>query len=289
MTADEIDLPAALDAVSTTRPLIDAVTNVVTVNAVANTTLHWGGLPVMANDRREVTEMVATADGCLLNTGDVSETGEETAVAAGRTANEHGLPITLDPVGVGATPTRAAVIERLLETLDIAVINGNRAEIGAIADGADEAGATSEIRGVEAVGEGEIGDLAATTLACARETDAVVVASGETDVVASDEAAYAVTVGHPMMGQVVGTGCMLGATLSVFAASCDDPLAAALTATTAYGIAGERAAAGEYGEYAGPASYEVAFRDAMAGIAAEGDVPAGTDVNARIESVAALE
>jgi hydroxyethylthiazole kinase len=289
MTAPEIDLPAALDAIRTTQPLIDAVTNAVTVNEVANIILHWGALPVMADDRREVAEMVATSQGCLLNTGDVSEAGEETALAAGRAADEHDVPVVLDPVGVGATPTRTAVIEHLLGDLDVTIISGNRAEIGAIAGiaGASEADEGSEIRGVEAVGDGETGDLAAAALACAREAGAVAVASGETDVVADEDAAYAITAGHPMMGRVVGTGCTLGATLSVFAASLDDPLAAALAGTAAYGLAGEQAAAGEYGTYDGPASYEVAFHDAIAGLDAT-DAP-DEELGTRIERVATPE
>jgi hydroxyethylthiazole kinase len=296
MTVSDVDLPAALDAVRTTQPLIDAVTNAVTMNAVANVILHWGGLPVMADDRREVAEMILTAQGLLLNTGDVSEAGEETMLAAGRAANEGGIPIALDPVGVGATPTRTAVIEHLVSDLDIALINGNRAEVGAIASGASEAGevgetdsanGTSEIRGVEAVGDSETGDIAATALACAHRTDATVVVSGETDVVADGDTAYAIIAGNPMLGRVVGTGCTLGATLSVFAASLDDPLAAALAGTVAYGIAGERAAAGEYGEYAGPASYEAAFHDAIAGFDAT-DVPE-EGIEARIERVRTSE
>lgn len=285
----DVDLHRALDTVSTARPLIDAVTNAVTVNAVANTILHWGGLPVMADDRREVAEMVSTAQGCLLNTGDVSEAGEETMLAAGRAANEHGVPIVLDPVGVGATPTRVAVTEHLLADLDLAVINGNHAEIGAIAGEVSGSGGGSEIRGVEAVGESDVSDVAVTALVCARATDAIVVASGETDIVANSDAAYTISAGHPMMGRVVGTGCMLGATLAVFAASLDDPFEAALTGTVAYGLAGERAAAGDYGEYTGPASYEVAFRDAMAGFSLSDDTASGTDVGARIERIAASE
>lgn len=295
MRGPEIDLPGALDAISRTRPLIDAVTNAVTVNGVANAILHWGGLPVMADDLREVAEMIATADGCLLNTGDVSETGEKTMLAAGRAANEHGVPIVLDPVGVGATPTRVTVTKHLLADLDVAIVNGNHAEIGAIAGEGDSASETSEIRGVEAVGESNVADVAATAIVCARETDAVVVVSGETDVVADGETAYAITAGHPTMGRVVGTGCMLGATLAVFVASLDDSFDAALTATTAYGLAGERAAAGDFGVYAGPASYEMAFRDAMAGIAAAPDGDGSTDasananLDARIERVATTE
>ncbi|WP_411963927.1 hydroxyethylthiazole kinase [Haloferax sp. YSMS24] len=260
MTVSELDvsLSAALDAVDAAEPLVNAVTNEVTVNDVANITLHWGGLPVMSDDVREVADMVALADGCLLNMGTVSERGEETMLTAGTAANENDVPLVVDPVGVGATPTRTRVANRLVTDLDVDVLNGNYGEITALA------GQDAEVRGVESVGE--YGDIAVSAIACARETGAVVVASGETDIVATDEAAYEVHTGHEMMGNVVGTGCMQGVTLAVFAAALDDPLRAALAATASYGLAGELAADGEFGVYHGPASYKVAFLDAVSGL-----------------------
>ena len=113
---------------------------------------------------------------------------------------------------------------------------------------------------------GEYAEIAERALSCAREYDTVVVASGETDIVADTEGAYEVSVGDPLMGQVVGTGCMLGVTLATFAGGIgvDRPLEAALSGTTAFGLAGERAATD--GEYNGPASYRIAFLDAVAGM-----------------------
>ena len=249
----DLDLAAARAAVESSSPLINAVTNNVTINDVANVMLYWGGLPVMAEDRRDVGDMVATADGCLLNTGDVSPDGEATMLTAGRTAAEHDLPVVLDPVGAGATPTRSRVADRLLSELDVTILKGNHGEVSAIA------GTDATVRGVEAVGE--YGDIAEQAMACARETDAVVIASGAIDIVADGEQAYEVDVGDPMMDQFVGSGCTLGATAAVFAAALDDPLEAALAATTAFGLAGERAAAGDY---AGPASYRTTFFDTIA-------------------------
>jgi hydroxyethylthiazole kinase len=254
----EIDLESALDSILDAEPLINAVTNNVTVNDVANITLHWGGLPVMSDDEREVADMIAAADGCLLNMGTVDAAGEETMITAGEATNERGLPLVVDPVGVGATPTRTRIGTRLLEELDVTILKGNYAEVTALA------GADAEVRGVESVGEyAEIADRA---LSCAREYDTVVVASGETDIVADPEGAYELSVGHPLMGRVVGTGCMLGVTLATFAGGMefDRPLEAALSGAVAFGLAGERA--GTDGEYDGPASYRIAFLDAVAGL-----------------------
>jgi hydroxyethylthiazole kinase len=255
------DLESMHAAVAAESPLVNSITNNVTVNDVANITLHWGGLPVMSNDVREVGDMVSIADGCLLNMGTVSERGEKAMLTAGAAANDHGVPLVVDPVGVGATPTRTRVADRLLTDLDVDVVNGNYGEISALA------GADAEVRGVESVGEYD--DVATNAIAVARETGAVVVASGETDVVADAESAYEVRVGHERLSTVVGTGCMLGVTLAVFAAATDDPLGAALAGTAAFGLAGEAAATGSYGEIHGPASYKTAFLDAVAGFEAD--------------------
>lgn len=253
----EVDLSDALGSVSETEPLVNAVTNNVTINDVANVTLHWGGLPVMSDDEREVADMIAAANGCLLNMGTVDEAGEATMMTAGEATNEQGLPLVVDPVGVGATPTRTRIATKLVDGLDVTILKGNHAEITALS------GADAEVRGVESVGE--YAAIAERALACAREYDTIVVASGETDIVADPEAAYELSAGHPMMGEVVGTGCMLGVTLATFAAGMvlDRAIDAALAGTVAYGIAGERAAKGDYN---GPASYRIAFLDAVAGM-----------------------
>lgn len=252
-----IDLGRARAAVRESRPLVNALTNEVTVNDVANITLHWGGLPVMSDDTREVADMVAAAQGLLLNMGTVSEAGETAMMTAGRAAADHGVPVVVDPVGAGATPTRSRVAERLVTELSPTVISGNYGEVAALV------GEDAEVRGVESVGDHA--DIAETAVVCARATEAVVVASGETDVVATGERAFEIRSGDPMMGRVVGTGCMLGVTLATFAAAIDDPLEASLAGTLAYGLAGEAAADGAFGKYHGPASYLTAFLDAVAG------------------------
>lgn len=256
--AHDIDLAAALDTVGEQQPLINALTNEVTVNDVANVALHWGGLPVMSDDVREVEEMVTGAQGCLLNMGTVSERGEEAMMTAGRAANAASVPLVVDPVGVGATQVRSAVADRLVTELDVDVLNGNYGEITAIT------GADATVRGVESVGE--YADIAETAVACARETGGIVVASGETDIVATAESAFEVRAGHSMMGNIVGTGCMLGISLAVFAAALDDDLEAALAGTLAFGLAGEATADETFGTYEGPASYRIAFLDAVAGL-----------------------
>ena len=153
------------------------------------------------------------------------------------------------------------------------MLKGNYGEITALA------GDDAEVRGVESVGE--YSDIATTAVACAQAYDTVVVASGETDIVATSERAYEVTAGHPQMGTVVGTGCMLGASVATFAGAVEETEQAALAGTVAFGLAGEAAAAGEFGEVHGPGSYNVAFKDSVAGLAETSH----DDADTRIEQV----
>ena len=270
-----IDLEETMDVVVNESPLINAITNAVTVNDVAQIILHWGGLPVMADDEREVSDMVAASEACLLNMGTVSEAGETTMITAGQAANEADVPVVVDPVGAGSTPTRDHVATRLVTELDVALLNGNYGEITALT------GDDATVRGVESVGEYR--DIATTAVACAREYDTVVVASGETDIVATPERAYEVTAGHPQMGTVVGTGCMLGGSLATIAGALDDPERAALAGTVAFGLAGEAAAAGAFGDVHGPGSYSVAFKDAVAGVRDTATDPADDRIELAIE------
>ena len=263
----EVDLTgeAVVDSLSAIReaePLVQMLTNEVTKNDLAQIVLHWGALPVMADAPEESTEMAELASGMLINTGRMSETNVEALHNAGRKATELGIPVVLDPVGAGATPTRMEVAQSLLEEVDFAAIKGNYGEISALA------GSEAEVKGVESVGDYD--DIGETARALADATDTVVVASGVEDVVADADRAYTVTGGHEMMGEVVGTGCMLGATLAAFNAGVDDPLTAAIHGTVSFGIAGERAAELAYN---GPASYRINFLDSVFGLR-----EVGTDV-----------
>lgn len=251
-------LADSLEAVEETGALIQHLTNEVTMNDVANVTLHWGTLPVMADSPEEAPQMAAAAGGILINMGRSTEDDVRAMKAAGERANELGVPVVFDPVGVGSTPTRNQIATELLDRVEFAAINGNYGEIAALA------GEEATVKGVESVGDYEtIGESAR---ALAEATDAAVVASGVEDVVADADAAYALEAGHEMMGAFVGTGCMLGATVAAFASAIDDSLTAALHGTLAFGIAGERAAEIDYH---GPASYRTNFLDAVAGLDAE--------------------
>ncbi|XVH32329.1 hydroxyethylthiazole kinase [Haloferacaceae archaeon DSL9] len=263
-------LADALDRVEAASPLVQQLTNEVTKNDLANVTLHWGGLPTMADAPEEAAEMAELADAILLNTGRMTKSNVEALHNAGRAANDLGVPVVLDPVGAGATPTRTDAAESLLSEIDFAAIKGNYGEVSTLA------GVEAEVKGVESVGEYD--DIGETTRALAASTGAVVVASGVEDVVSDGERTYRLPVGHEAMGTVVGTGCMLGGTIATFCGAVDDERSATIHGTVAYGVAGELAADRPYN---GPASYKINFLDAVANLTAE--TAADVDLGRRVE------
>jgi len=60
----------------------------------------------MADSFGDAGEMADLARAVLINTGQVPDGRVEAMHEAGKKANERGIPVVLDPVGVGSTPPR---------------------------------------------------------------------------------------------------------------------------------------------------------------------------------------
>ncbi|MFC4436241.1 MULTISPECIES: hydroxyethylthiazole kinase [Natrialbaceae] len=269
---NDATLEDSLRTLADAEPLVQHLTNEVSMNDVANLTLHWDALPVMADSPGDAGEMAELASALLLNIGQVPERKVEAMHEAAETANDRGIPVVLDPVGVGSTPTRDGVAEALLAETEFAVIKGNYGEISALA------GVEAEVKGVESIGDYEA--IEETARSVAESTGAIVVASGVEDVVADADRAVRISAGHEMLGEVVGTGCMLGATIAGFCGALEDAHTAALHGTLAFDLAGERAAELPH---EGPASYRTNFHDAVAGFSP--DVVAEFEPEERLERV----
>ena len=124
-----------LSAVRQKRPLVHFITNYVTVNDCANMTLALGGSPIMADDLREVEQIVGHCSALVLNIGTLSERTVQSMLAAGKEANRLGRPVVFDPVGVGASRFRNETAAMLLREVRFDVIKGNISEIAYLAEG----------------------------------------------------------------------------------------------------------------------------------------------------------
>jgi len=172
-------------------------------------------------------------------------------ILAGKSANEKGIPVVLDAVGVGATHLRNTEAERILNQVNIAVIKGNQSEIAKIA------GMEATTKGVEATKIDT--DLVALAKNLATTKKTTVVITGKEDIVASSTSTYLIKNGHEMMGAVVGTGCMAASVLGAFVAIEKDHAKACAAALACYGIAGEIASK----TAKGPGTFKEQFYDAV--------------------------
>jgi hydroxyethylthiazole kinase len=244
----------ALGRLRERKPLVHQITNYVVMNETANATLALGALPVMAHAREEVEEMAALAGALVLNIGTLSPHWVDAMIAAGRAANERGVPVVLDPVGAGATRYRTATARRILDEVDVTVLRGNAGEVATLV------GVDAEVRGVESIAAGgDAGELARTA---ATQLGVVASVTGAVDHVSDGVEVAAVANGHELLASITGTGCMSSAVTGSFLAVAESPFDGAVEALVAFGVAGEDAAQ----VARGPGSFHVALYDALAAL-----------------------
>ena len=235
--------------VRATRPLIHCIANYVTADDCASVLSAIGASPMMADAEEEVEEIVARSSGLNLNLGTLNDATIRSMFLAGKKANELGIPVTLDPVGVGVSNLRTKTTRRLLEEVRFAAIRGNASEINVLAQGVGEPRGV-DVREDDAVNGANWLEYGKKLRPFARKLNAVVVASGEVDVLTDGVQIAGVFNGSPQASRIVGAGCMLTSVLCAWLAArrrkrgSDDLtlLETAVSATAFFGICGEIAA-----------------------------------------------
>ncbi|HEY5335524.1 MAG TPA: hydroxyethylthiazole kinase [Mycobacteriales bacterium] len=239
-----------LDALRRTGPLVHCQTNNVVTGFTANVLLAAGCSPAMVDDVEDAAVFATLADGLLVNLGTLAHERSDAMRAA--VAARGDLPWVLDPVAAGPLPARTALARELLARRPT-VLRGNASEILGVA------GDASAGRGVDA------GDGPEAALGTARDLadtyGCVVAVSGPVDVITDGVTVVRVTAGHPLMTQVTGVGCALGALVAATLAVAP-PVVAATAATALLCAAGSRAAIGEVG----PGTFAVRLLDQLAAL-----------------------
>ncbi len=245
-----------LSALRVERPLVQAITNYVSMDIAANVLLAIGASPAMVHAAEEVEEFVGFAGALVVNIGTLSPSfvpGMELAAAA---ADRAGKPWVLDPVGVGATTYRNRAVEQLLRFRP-SIVRGNASEIIAVARIAGVDVETARPKGVDtAHGVDQAQDAAG---ALARRLGCVVAATGAVDFVTDGERVAEPANGSELMTRVTAVGCALSGVVAAFAALTSDRFLATAVATAIYGVAGEMAAE----RAKGPGGFRVAFLDML--------------------------
>ena len=266
------------------HPVVQCITNIVTVNDCANALLAVGASPTMAHHPEEMEEFAAVCDALVCNMGATESL--EAMMAAGK-ADTAGpsRPVVIDPVGCATSAFRRRKCLELIDAVHPACIRGNGAEIRALvtdhrtARGVDDLFLQEKTEG-PADKNGQSGaeisedqpssdfSLSEETVRCARQlsrmTGAIVIASGETDYVVCGDLVYSVRGGSAWMTRVTGTGCMLSVLLGAFLAVENSALSAAACCGMMNACA-ERAREHTAAEHGGTGTFRVHLIDELSG------------------------
>lgn len=215
-------------------PLIHHLTNQVVMNFTANGLLAYGGSPIMAKEQREVAEIASISNGVLINIGTLTAFELEAMVIAGKNANERGIPVVLDPVGVAATAFRQQAVERLLKEVSFTAIKGNAGEMAYLVD------ISWQTKGVESA-DGNVSQLEEIAQQIANKYDTIAIITGKVDVISDGKTTKLNDTGHMMLTKITGAGCLLGSVITASIAVSEDLLEATFEAIQYYGEAAERA------------------------------------------------
>lgn len=214
-------------------PLVQCITNYVTINDCANILLSYGASPAMCEAYDEVFDFAKISSALYINVGTLTKEQEGSAVLASISAKVNNIPVVLDPVACAAIPRKNSVIKRILELGRVDVIKGNIGEIKFLA------GEASEVRGVDSLDSGE-GALA-SCLTLSKKYNCVVAATGKEDFITDGERSAIIQNGTEMLTKITGAGCMLGSLCAATAGAYDDKFISTICAVLSMNLAGEEA------------------------------------------------
>lgn len=235
----ELDLNWAVSCVRQKKPLIQCITNFVTVNDCANIILAVGGSPSMADHINEAADAVEHANALVCNMGAMDCI--DSMISAGQRAGQLGIPSVLDPVAAGGTRFRREESARLLEKVHFSVIRGNASEIRFLA-GQQTTGSGVDASTLDAVTEENLALSIDMAQNLSRKTGSVIVISGVIDVIANGIRYAVIRNGCSTMARITGSGCMLTAMTGAFCGALPhDPFIAACAAVAVMDLSGEAA------------------------------------------------
>ena len=153
--------------------------------------------------------------------GTPGERREQAMLAAGKAANANGIPVVLDPVGVGASAFRRKMAEELLEAVTFTAIRGNMSEIRTLSELAEKKVTGSsggvDVCPVDAVTEETLVETVAFVKAVSKRLGAVLAVTGAIDLVSDGQQCVAGSTGGNTAG---GAACAARGMEAVAAAVC---------------------------------------------------------------------
>jgi thiamine-phosphate diphosphorylase/hydroxyethylthiazole kinase len=183
------------------------------MNDVANMCIASGGRPIMSEAVSEFEAIISKVDGLVLNIGTADELRFEKLHQAHRIAKALDKPLLLDPVGCSASQFRLSHSLKLLKDGGVSILKCNGQEAKALLD--EEV--SSVFYGVDsqAMNPEQVKILAYSLWKKYEPLNKkiVVIITGATDYIVSDDGCDEVTGGSILQQSITGTGCMLNSLL----------------------------------------------------------------------------
>jgi hydroxyethylthiazole kinase len=204
---------------------VHSITNTVAQNFTANVLLACNARPSMTVNPDEVEAFTKRADALHINLGTLDHDRMKAIQTSIDMANQRTIPILVDPVMAHVSPLRAEFALGIVK--QVSILRGNEDEIKLL--------------------EPEI------------STETCIVKTGETDQITYQDTKLNVENGHPIMANIIATGCALGGLITALSAKSKDPISASMAGLLWFGIAGEIAAENSQG----PGSFSPCFIDTL--------------------------
>ena len=118
-----------LEEIRKTKPLVHLITNDVTRTNCVNAVLAIGASAICGEAIEEVEDITGICNALVLNIGTPNREKYKAMLLACAKANEIGIPVVLDPVGVGVSNFRKEFIKELLGRSRVTIIRGNMSEM----------------------------------------------------------------------------------------------------------------------------------------------------------------
>lgn len=220
------DLTAHLKTMRAKRPLVQNITNYVSMDIMANVCCSADISPAMVHGGNcgEARQLAEVASAVNVNFGTLDEDWAEGAKQAVQVCIARGVPWVLDPVGCGLLTFRTNNIKELLD-LGSGILKGNPMEMVTCARLFDELKDIPPTRGeVALLGQGVDSAIGTDNVnlelldRLAKRIGGVVVMTGMHDYCTDGANKYWVKHDVPGLQDVIATGCSIGAVVGGMAA-----------------------------------------------------------------------
>ena len=244
------------EAVRESAPLVHNLSNLVVQNDTADAIAAIGGTQVTLHNLEEARDIAGICAAVAVNLGTLNSAFLSAARDAVAVARELGRPWVLDPVAAGLTKYRTQAALEFL-ALRPTLVKANASEILVLAGSAEGGHGADSIHPVQ--------DAAVAAKELAVRYGAVIVVSGPEDMITDGRRTAIVSNGRPLMGRMIGSGCMLTSVAACFLSLGGPPFDAALAAVACFNVAGEIASE----QAGGPGTLKPLLLDALDGLTRE--------------------